>query len=51
VGAAAGNTSAVRAAAVRAVASAAVDADDARRLLDQLGLSAVEGRDGTEKVA
>lgn len=45
VGAAAGNTSAVRAAAVRVVASAAVDVDDARRLLEQLGLGAVEGKE------
>lgn len=50
VGAAAGNTVSVRAAAVRAVASAAVDADDARNLLEQLGLGAVEGK-RTEHVA
>ena len=51
VGAAAGNTSSVRSAAVRAVCGQARDAGDAATILEQLGLRAVEGRDGTEKVA
>ena len=51
VGAAAGNTAEVRRRAVRYVAGAARDAGDAALLLEALGLSAVEGRDGTEKVA
>jgi hypothetical protein len=37
--------------ASRYVAGAARDAADAALLLDVLGLTAVEGRDGTEKVA
>jgi hypothetical protein len=51
VGAAAGNPGSVRRRAVRQLAMLATDAEDARELLACLGLSAVEGRDGTEKVA
>lgn len=51
VGVAAGSEPAVRAAAVRVVAGLARDAGDAALLLEALGLDAVEGRDGTEKVA
>ena len=43
-GAAAGNTVVERRLAVRAVAAAAWDAEDAARLLELLGLDAAEGK-------
>jgi hypothetical protein len=50
VGAAAGNTSSVRSAAVRVVCGQARDAGDAAAILDLLGLEPVEGK-RTEQVA
>lgn len=50
-GAASVLTAVYRRRAVRFVAGSARDAGDAALILEALGLKAVEGRDGTEKVA
>jgi hypothetical protein len=50
-GAAAKLTAEYRRRATRFVLGSARDAGDAALLLEALGLAAVEGRDGTEKVA